>query len=87
MEVKEEQESEAGKGKRTKEREEKGNRNLGEEASYQGYKVWAVVMEILRPAMNTDLCTHAIYPAADQTSHQQMKTVPKSVFDIHAQLL
>ena len=87
MEVKEEQESEAGTGTRTKEREEKGNRNLGEEASYQGYKVWAVVMEILRPAMNADLCTHAIYPAADQTSHQQMKTVPKSVFDIHAQLL
>ena len=39
MEVKEEQESEAGEGKRTKEREEKGNRNLGEETRYQGYKV------------------------------------------------
>lgn len=33
------------------------------------------------------ICASPICPPADQTFFQQMKTSPKSVFDIHAQLL
>jgi hypothetical protein len=43
-------------------------------------------MQILGLA-GMQICASPICPPADQTFFQQMKTSPKSVFDIHAQLL